>query len=289
MKKYLLLMALILTGIIVVSCGSTPPAEQPPAPPPPVSSAPPANAAAPVLGVNLSSRFFSPDGDGVDDTLTISLSCRSDAAVSNWSFEIFEPQPPNQSFFKWNGNGNPPASLTWDGKSASGELVQSASAYPYTFTAANVQGTSSQFKGIIQVDILVMKDGDTLRVQVPSIMFAPNIGNFTGLDPQLSASNQYILGRIAATLNSFKDYKVRIEGHANATAATAALREKEQTQELLPLSEARARTVMDYLVSLGVDSSRLSYVGVGSARPVAAYNDHANWWKNRRVEFILIK
>ncbi|MCL2833789.1 MAG: OmpA family protein [Treponema sp.] len=294
MNKFLVPVILVLAGIIVISCAAAPVPVQPPAPPPPPAAPvapaqPVVPAAAPVLGVTLSSRFFSPDGDNIDDTLTMTLSCRSEAAVSNWSFEIFEPQPPNLSFFQWSGNGNPPASLTWDGKSKSGELVQSASDYPYTFTVKNVQGTAAESKGIIAVDILVIKDGDVLRVQVPSIMFAANSGGFNGLDPQISASNQYILGRIAVTLNRFSDYKVRVEGHANVTAATPAARQKEQTEELQPLSELRAKTVMDYLVNLGVDRSRLSYVGIGGARPVAAYEDHDNWWKNRRVEFILIK
>jgi len=42
-------------------------------------------------------------------------------------------------------------------------------------------------------------------------------------------------------------------------------------------------------VGLGVQQERLSSVGVGSARTLVDFADRDNWWKNRRVEFILEK
>jgi outer membrane protein OmpA-like peptidoglycan-associated protein len=53
--------------------------------------------------------------------------------------------------------------------------------------------------------------------------------------------------------------------------------------------------VVDHLVNLGVDKSRLTATGIGGARTLVPYADASgkpnrdNWWKNRRVEFILIK
>ncbi|MBQ4331851.1 MAG: OmpA family protein, partial [Spirochaetaceae bacterium] len=58
---------------------------------------------------------------------------------------------------------------------------------------------------------------------------------------------------------------------------------------LVPLSEARAELVRDMLVSFGVKGDRLSTVGMGGRQPVVSHADRANWWKNRRVEFILEK
>jgi hypothetical protein len=78
-------------------------------------------------------------------------------------------------------------------------------------------------------------------------------------------------------------------GHANPIATTVAARQREQDAELQPLSELRARTVVDYLVGLGVSRNRLSAFGIGGARPVIPYADRDNWWKNRRVEFILVR
>jgi outer membrane protein OmpA-like peptidoglycan-associated protein len=44
---------------------------------------------------------------------------------------------------------------------------------------------------------------------------------------------------------------------------------------------------VDYLVGLGVERARLSSVGIGGDRPIVPFEDRDNWWKNRRVDFIL--
>jgi outer membrane protein OmpA-like peptidoglycan-associated protein len=89
-------------------------------------------------------------------------------------------------------------------------------------------------------------------------------------------------------LNKFRDYKVMVEGHANPTQPAGAARDREET-ELKRISEARAKAVVDLLVRYGVARNRLSSTGVGGSSPVVPYEDRDNWWKNRRVEFILIK
>jgi outer membrane protein OmpA-like peptidoglycan-associated protein len=46
---------------------------------------------------------------------------------------------------------------------------------------------------------------------------------------------------------------------------------------------------MELLIQRGIDSSILESEGLGGANPIAAWEDRANWWKNRRVEFIVTK
>jgi outer membrane protein OmpA-like peptidoglycan-associated protein len=46
---------------------------------------------------------------------------------------------------------------------------------------------------------------------------------------------------------------------------------------------------MNTLIEFGVARNRLSFVGMGGTKPVVRYDDRDNWWKNRRVEFVLIK
>ncbi len=69
----------------------------------------------------------------------------------------------------------------------------------------------------------------------------------------------------------------------------AAKAEKEEVEELIPLSEARALTVQDSLIKLGIDASRLNILGIGGKEPIVPMSDKENIWKNRRVEFILLK
>jgi len=239
----------------------------------------------PELSFNYRPEFFSPDNDGVDDELIMSLGARDASPIAAWTLEIREPQPPYPVFYRVEGRGSPAEQLIWDGRSNRGELAQSATDYPLTYTATDILGNARAMESKIVVDVLVIRDGDRLRIQVPSIIFRQDAPDFNSLASATVDNNERVLRRIAAILNKFRDYRVQVEGHANPVQRT----EEEERDELQPLSEARARAVVNMLVEFGVARSRLSYVGMGGTRPVVRFEDRDNWWKNRRVEFILIK
>lgn len=259
----------------------------------------------PVLSVKTAPEYFSPDNDGTDDDLFIKLSGNSKALIKNWSFVISDPN--GKAFWITKGNSTITERIIWDGlsntqKNTKGfaERVQSAMDYPYTFTVTDNLGMTSTVKGIIPVDVLVIRDGDVLKMAVPSIIFRSDNADFktknevkNGIDPAVAANNERVLKRIAEILNKFKEYKVTVEGHANRVTDN----EAEETEDnmskwgpaLIPLSAKRAEFVKDYLVKKGVSSSRLSTVGKGGTELVVDYKDKDNNWKNRRVEFILVK
>jgi outer membrane protein OmpA-like peptidoglycan-associated protein/thioredoxin-related protein len=54
------------------------------------------------------------------------------------------------------------------------------------------------------------------------------------------------------------------------------------------LSEERAKAVVDYLVSKGVNQKRLFYRGFGSTRPIGDNATEEGKQKNRRVEFVMV-
>jgi outer membrane protein OmpA-like peptidoglycan-associated protein len=286
MKKsfslFFVLLLVFASIAVIAACSSPPPPVEAPPPPPEIS-------------VSLSPRPFSPDGDGVDDLLTINPDIKTVSPIRNWHIEIREPISPYPLFSEWGGNGMPDKAITWDGLNASGELVQSAFDYRFTMRVTNNNNESATYQGTIAVDVLVQREDDVLRVIIPSIVFAANEGDFEGLDSELLKNNDQILRRIADVLNKFDTYRIKVEGHANPTTAPGtrarAIEERgdHSIKGLLPLSEERAKAVVDYLVGLGVAQDRLTFVGVGSARIVTAFEDRDNWWKNRRVAFILEK
>ena len=252
----------------------------------------------PVLSVHTSPRYFSPDNDGIDDTLTIDLGVTSEIPVASWSFNVYDPAN-NSLIWSRSGVGEVSAKLEWNGRSNTGELVQSATDYPFTFSAKDENGMSSEARGELSVDVLVIHEGNALKIQVPSIIFRSDSADFVGqdvdpekgLDKATIDNNIKVIQRIAQILNKFPDYSVRIEGHANNITGT----EEEEISTangnipLVPLSEKRAELVRDMLVDFGVNGRRLSTVGMGGRSPVVSRNDKPNWWKNRRVEFILDK
>lgn len=258
---------------------------------------------APKAEIKLTPAVFSPDNDGADDELSIALNVGGSSEIAEWKFDVMEQAvvegakpgatAARRVFASWGGSGAPAKSIIWDGRSSKGELVESATDYPFTFTAKDVLGNSITVDGLITVDVLVIRDGDRLKIKVPSIVFRPNGPDFNGLDEETIEKNRKVVARIAQILNKFKDYRIGIVGHANSEAKivglSAAKVAEEEQKELLPLSLGRAELVKKLLTEYGVDPKRLSTQGAGSSEPVVDFKDSQNRWKNRRVEFILIK
>lgn len=100
------------------------------------------------------------------------------------------------------------------------------------------------------------------------IEFATNSAELTGT----SKTN---ITDLAKVLQKYDDTNILIEGHTDATGK----REYNQT-----LSEKRAKSVSDYLKSLGIPNSRTSNVGYGPDQPIGDNDSEAGRQQNRRVE-----
>jgi OmpA-OmpF porin, OOP family len=102
---------------------------------------------------------------------------------------------------------------------------------------------------------------------------ARNVYFITG-SYKLSSKSFVPLNGLVKILNDDKDLKLSIEGHTDNVGAD----DYNQT-----LSENRAASVKQYLVSKGIDESRLTSQGFGETQPVADNKTAAGRAKNRRV------
>lgn len=246
------------------------------------------DATAPEVQFSLAPELFSPDNDGLADELTIGMKVTDLVGVENWNLQIRDPE--GSLFIEFSGKEAPAENLIWDGRSRTGELVQAAVDYRYTLQVTDRLGQTRELKGLIPIDILVIKDGDRYKIAVPSIVFAASSTKIVDDGTEVGEKNKQILRRIAQILNRFGSYKVLIEGHANVTRFQSPESIQKEDQDILrPLSLGRANEVRSELVKNGVANGRLSVAGLGGSRPVAAFDDRANIWKNRRVEFILLR
>jgi len=84
----------------------------------------------------------------------------------------------------------------------------------------------------------------------------------------------------AKWLEQNPDAKVTIEGHCD---------ERGSTEYNLALGERRAKSVRDYLVSLGIDHGRLGIISYGESLPLDPGHSEAAWAKNRRAHFAFTK
>lgn len=110
-----------------------------------------------------------------------------------------------------------------------------------------------------------------LVVTLPGIFFD------TGKS-QLKPGARTTLSRIADKLKDDSNLHITIEGHTDSVGS-------DQTNERL--SEARAAAVREYLVTKGIDGTRVSSVGKGEGEPVATNKTAAGRQQNRRVELVI--
>ena len=103
-----------------------------------------------------------------------------------------------------------------------------------------------------------------------------NVGDrvFFGYDKfSLNSPARETLERQAVWLKKYPAVTLTVEGHCDARG----------TREYnLALGERRAQSVKDYLVSLGVDPSRIATISYGKERPEELGNNEAAWTQNRR-------
>jgi len=88
-----------------------------------------------------------------------------------------------------------------------------------------------------------------------------------------------VLERNAAWLNKWNTVRLLIEGHCD---------ERGTEEYNLALGERRAKSTLDYLVSLGISSDRLKIISYGKSQPLDPGQNETAWAKNRRAHFTII-
>lgn len=242
----------------------------------------------PILNVSATDLPFSPDGDGINDSLKISIDAQDSSGIKTWSAKLLDPTGSN--FFTFNPMNFKNGSFVWDGKDSRGELVQSASDYILEVNAVDTVGNENSVRQIIPVDILVLRDGDNLKIIISSIYFKPFTSDYLNVETDLKNRNLKTLDRLTQILQKYSQYDVQLQGHAVRLYWNNEKKWiEEETDVLLPLSKERAESIQSALIQRGISAERLSSLGLGGYKPIVPHSDAKNRWKNRRVEFVLIK
>jgi outer membrane protein OmpA-like peptidoglycan-associated protein len=89
-----------------------------------------------------------------------------------------------------------------------------------------------------------------------------------------------VLDRVAASLKDWPDVRVEVGGHTDSTGGDA---------HNMTLSQKRAESVRDYLISKGVPEGQMTAKGYGKTKPIADNTTKAGRAKNRRTELTKIE
>jgi len=94
----------------------------------------------------------------------------------------------------------------------------------------------------------------------------------------LLKESEVALNKLVNELNMKKTMKIEIRGHTDNVGNEVSNQK---------LSEERAKSIVDYIVSKGIDKNRLTYKGFGSKQPITTNDTDEGRKKNRRAEFII--
>ncbi|MEA1873571.1 MAG: OmpA family protein [Bacteroidota bacterium] len=118
-------------------------------------------------------------------------------------------------------------------------------------------------------DVVLSKVGVGTKIVLKNIFFDYNKST-------LRSESYPELERLRKLLNSYSDMRIEIGGHTDNHGSL-----KYNTD----LSQARAKAVVDYLVSLGINRSRMEFKGYAYLQPIDTNDTDEGRQQNRRVEF----
>ncbi|MFO1524414.1 MAG: OmpA family protein [Turneriella sp.] len=221
------------------------------------------------VSVDLDVRQFTPDGDGENEEQAFRLAGKDASPLSSYSLQISEviPQGKNAQLLpvrRFQGKGELPQTIFWDGKTDTGISVESLTLYEYTLTATDIYGNSATtVQRRFETGAMAVKTGNSYLVRVPNADLEDLAGER--------------LEQVYRVLTRYPKYKIKIEAHAATQAGI---------ERTLQLTEAAARRAYEFMVDRGIAAERLSYQGFGDSSP--AYSTRGvQATKNSRIDVLL--
>lgn len=138
------------------------------------------------------------------------------------------------------------------------------------------KGCNKEPEQVVVTDTITVTKVDTVYVQqLEEIEKNFNAAQFEQNKSDLNDDAKFVLHDLQKLMDRNPELKLRIVGHTS---------EEGDANFNQKLSEARAKAAVDFLISQGVDESRLQYEGKGSSEPLEPGNNEIN----RRTEFEVI-
>ncbi len=143
----------------------------------------------------------------------------------------------------------------------------------YLFYSANFMLSNPSSDSVYQMDIPLRPIEANASIILKNIFFELN-------QYELKPASQIELDDVVRLMNENPLLTIQINGFTDNTGKAA---------DNLLLSENRAKSVVNYLKSKGIDAGRLSFKGYGEAQPVSPNTTEAGKALNRRTELKVLK
>ncbi|HRK52525.1 MAG TPA: OmpA family protein [Cyclobacteriaceae bacterium] len=153
-----------------------------------------------------------------------------------------------------------------------GWYVFNASAEGYLNAADSIEVINNEINPLIK-DLYLNKIEVGVTVRLKNIYF--------DFDKTTLKSESFVeLDKVVDLLKSNPSVEIEISGHTDS---------KGSDDYNLNLSQGRSQSVVDYLISQGIESYRLSAQGYGETKPIDSNDSEEGRANNRRVEFTVLK
>jgi outer membrane protein OmpA-like peptidoglycan-associated protein len=126
---------------------------------------------------------------------------------------------------------------------------------------------------------VIHKDLYLVPIEIGQIVRLNNV--FFDLDKYNLRPESFVeLDRVVKLMKENPTIEIELSAHTDSRASD---------DYNLKLSDNRARSVREYIISKGIDPSRMTSIGYGESRPIAPNDTEENMQLNRRVEFKIVK
>jgi outer membrane protein OmpA-like peptidoglycan-associated protein len=122
-----------------------------------------------------------------------------------------------------------------------------------------------------ELESICLSEGDNMVI--PSIEFDVNSAN-------IRSSSLPVLLKLVEALKSYRGINIEIQGHTDTDG---------NDEANLQLSENRSKSVADFIVQNGIDTSQIKSKGYGESQPIADNKTLEGRQKNRRVSMKVLE
>jgi len=227
---------------------------------------------------------FAKTDTGIEGTVFVSLVVSDENDIKDWVVDLVTAR--NETVRTYEGEGNPTGNIVWRSPDPSG-LQLKESEYKLVMKVKDSYGNVTVYEKPVTLDILVVKKEGKNFLLVPNIIFGAYKHTLDSAGKELRDRNMSTLSKVAEIYRKYPGYGLKLEAHALNIYKPGTKKYEDEEKILFPLTERRAATVKDALVKLGMNPAIITTEAMGSKYPNAPVDDKNQWWKVRRVEFIM--
>ena len=232
-----------------------------------------------------SSPFVKKDGK-IEGQTFITIEVDDVSGVEDWSLDIVDKS--GEVVRSYEGEGDPSDKIIWEGESEREREYEEVEELILRIKVTDKLGNTRSFEQPLNIDVIVYRKDGKLYLIVPNIIFGAYQHALDSRSKESEEKNWASIKRVMNVMRKYPDYGIGLEGHALNIFRGNAAKEAKEEEILEPLTERRADTVRGALLQLGLEEKRIQSEAFGGHLPIVSTKDREIWWKNRRVEFLLV-